>query len=148
MNNIKDILYVCVKLDNESKVKLKNIVSEMFGDDYTKLFCDHLTLAFGREVELFDMDLLGSEVKIVADTVAYDDKIAALVVDRDQVEELGVNNEHPHVTLATFDHSTRPVYSNQMFASNDYEMVEFVEDKIELKGQVLAVAKNPVPRMK
>jgi hypothetical protein len=142
----EDIIYICVKLDNESKVKLKNIVDEMFADDYAKLFCDHLTLAFGRECELFDMDLLGSEVKIVADTVAYDDKIAALVVDRNQVEELGVNNEHPHITLVTFDGSTRPVYSNQMLASDDYELVEFVEDKIELKGHVLAVTKNPVPQ--
>ena len=144
--NIKDIQYICVKLDNESKVKLKNIVAEMFADDYAKLFCDHLTLAFGREVELFDMDLLGSEAKIVADTIAYDDRIAALVVDRNQVEELGVNNEHPHITLAIFDHSTRPVYSNEMLAYNDYEIVEFPEDKIELKGRVLAVTKNQVPQ--
>ena len=98
-------------------------MSEIFSDEYCKLLCDHLTLAFGRECELFDMDLLGTEATIVADTVAYDDRIAALVVDRGQVEKLGVNNENPHITLAIFNHSTRPVYSNQMLASNDYEMV-------------------------
>lgn len=123
MNNTKDILYICLKLDDESKTKLRTLVSEIFSDEYCKLLCDHLTLAFGRECELFDMDLLGTEATIVADTVAYDDRIAALVVDRGQVEKLGVNNENPHITLAIFDHSTRPVYSNQMLASNDYEMV-------------------------
>ena len=141
-----DILYICLKLDDESKAKLKSLVSEIFNDEYCRLLCDHLTLAFGRECELYDESLLGTEATIVADTVAYDDRIAALVVDRGQVQKLGVNNEHPHITLAIFDHSTRPVYSNQMLASNDYEMVEFVEDKIELKGQVLAVTKNPVPQ--
>jgi tRNA splicing ligase len=103
-------------------------------------------LAFGRECELYDESLLGTKATIVADTVAYDDRIAALVVDRGQVEKLGVNNEHPHITLAIFDHSTKPVYSNQLLDSGDYELVEFPEDKIELRGQVLAVTKNPVPQ--
>lgn len=144
----EDIIYICLKLDEESKTKLRILVSEIFNDEYCRLICDHLTLAFGRECELFDMDLLGIEATIVADTIAYDDRIAALVVDRSQVEKLGVNNEHPHITLAIFDHSTRPVYSNEMLAYNDYEIVEFPEDKIELKGRVLAVTKNPVPQKK
>lgn len=143
-----DILYICLKLDEESKTKLRILVSEIFNDEYCRLLCDHLTLAFGRECELYDKSLLGTEATIVADTIAYDDRIAALVVDRSQVEKLGVNNEHPHITLAIFDHSTRPVYSNEMLAYNDYELVEFPEDKIELKGQVLAVTKNQVPRRK
>lgn len=143
-----DILYICLKLDEESKTKLRILVSEIFNDEYCRLLCDHLTLAFGRECELYDKSLLGTEATIVADTIAYDDRIAALVVDRSQLEKLGVNNEHPHITLAIFDHSTRPVYSNEMLAYNDYELVEFPEDKIELKGQVLAVTKNQVPRRK
>ena len=44
-----DILYICVKLDNESKAKLRELAAEAFNGDYCKLFCDHLTLAFGRE---------------------------------------------------------------------------------------------------
>lgn len=142
----EDIIYICLKLDEESKTKLKILANEIFNDEYSRMFCDHLTLAYGRECESYDMGLIGSEAKIVADTVAYDDRIAALVVDRSQVEKLGVNNEHPHITLAIFDHSTKPSYSNQMLASDDYEIVEFVEDKIELKGQVLAVTRNPVPQ--
>lgn len=142
----EDIIYICLKLDEESKTKLRILVSEIFNDEYCRLLCDHLTLAFGRECELYDESLLGTEATIVADTIAYDDRIAALVVDRSQVEKLGVNNEHPHITLAIFDHSTRPVYSNEMLAYNDYEIVEFPEDKIELKGRVLAVTRNPVPQ--
>lgn len=141
-----DILYICLKLDNESKVALKSIVAEAFSDEYCQLFCDHLTLAYGRECDLYDMDLLGKEVNLVADTIAYDDRIAALVVDMSQVERYGVNNEHPHITLATFDHSTRPVYSNELLASDDYEVIQFVEDKIELSGQIVAVHKSPIRR--
>ena len=138
----EDIIYICLKLDEESKTKLRILVSEIFSDEYCRLLCDHLTLAYGRECESYDMELIGTEAKIVADTIAYDDRIAALVVDRSQVEKYGVNNEHPHITLAIFDHSTKPVYSNDLLASEDYDIIEFVEDKIELTGQILAVTRN------
>lgn len=142
--DIDDILYICIKLDDKSKTELKCLVNEMFADDYAKLFCDHLTLAFGREVELFDLDLIGEKVKIVSGTVAFNEKIAALVVDRSQVEKYGVNNEHPHITLATFDYITRPVYSNHMLSLRDegYETVEFSNDPIELSGEIVAVPKS------
>ena len=136
-----DILYICLKLDEESKTKLKILTNEIFNDEYSRMFCDHLTLAYGRECESYDMELLGIKATIVADTVAYDDRIAALVVDRSQVEKLGVNNEHPHVTLAIFDHETKPVYSNQLLAQDDYDVLEFPEDPITLTGEVVAVRK-------
>ena len=139
---MKDILYICLKLDGESRGKLRELVSEVFSDEYCRLLCDHLTLAFGRECELYDMSLVGTKATITADTIAYDDRIAALVVAKSQVENLGVNNKHPHITLAIFDHSTRPVYSNQMLEYKDYDTIEFVEDKIELTGQIQAVTKG------
>ena len=144
MSDINDILYICVKLDGESKAKLRELVAEAFNDDYCRLFCDHLTLAFGREVELFDLDLIGEKVKLVSDTVAFNDRIAALVVDRGQVEKYGVNNEHPHITLVTFDHSTKPVYSNQMLGDRDegYETVTFKDEPLELSGEIAAVPKS------
>lgn len=138
---IDDILYICLKLDDKSKSELRQLVAEIFADEYSRLLCDHLTLAFGRECELFDMDLIGKKATIVSNQIAYDDRIAALVVDRSQVEDLGVNNEHPHVTLAIFDSSIRPVYSNQLLAQDDYDMLEFPEDPITLTGEVVAVRK-------
>ena len=82
MKQYMDILYICIKLDDKSKNELKAFAQEVFGEDgCRRYFCDHLTLAFGRECELFNMDLIGTKVKLKVDTIAYDEKIAAAVVD-------------------------------------------------------------------
>lgn len=107
-----------------------------------RYFCDHLTLAFGRQCELYDMSLIGTKAKLKVDQIAYDDKIAAVVVDKSQVETLGVNNEHPHITMVAFDYLTRPVYSNHMLELYEYETVAFPKDPIELSGEVVAVPKK------
>lgn len=85
MTNIgKNILYICLKLDGRSKVKLMETLDEYFGDyQYTKTFCDHLTLAFGKEVLDFDEELLGQQATISSNVVAFDHKCIALVVDRE-----------------------------------------------------------------
>ena len=138
--NYDDILYICLKLDERSKNALKTFAQEVFGDDgVRRYFCDHLTLAFGRQCELYDMSLIGTKVKLKVDEIAYDDKIAAVVVDKSQVEHLGVNNEHPHITMVAFDYLTRPVYSNHMLELYEYETVAFPKDTIELSGEVVAV---------
>ena len=64
MEQDKDILYICVKLDKRSKNSLVEFAKEVFGEDgeCRRYFCDHLTLAFGRECELYDMSLLGTKV--------------------------------------------------------------------------------------
>lgn len=142
---MNDILYICIKLDDKSKNELKKFAKETFGDELgecRRYFCDHLTLAFGRECELFNMDLIGTKVKLKVDTIAYDDKIAAAIVDREQVEHLGVNNKHPHITMVAFDYLTRPVYSNHMLELYDYETVSFPKDPIELSGEVSIVSKS------
>lgn len=139
----QDILYICVKLDDKSKNELKAFAQEVFGkDDCRRYFCDHLTLAFGRQCELYDPGLIGTKVKLKVDTIAYDEKIAAVVVDKEQVEHLGVNNEHPHITLVAFDYLTRPVYSNHMLELYEYETVSFPKDPIELSGEVVAIPKS------
>ena len=141
---MNDILYICIKLDDKSKNELKTFAKEVFGEDdgCRRYFCDHLTLAFGKECELFNMDLIGTKVKLKVDTIAYDEKIAAAVVDREQVEHLGVNNKHPHITMVAFDYLTRPVYSNHMLELYEYETVSFPKDPIELTGEVSVVFKN------
>ena len=141
--NYDDILYICVKLDERSKNELKTFAKEVFGEDGTRrYFCDHLTLAFGRQCELYDMSLLGTKVNLKVDEIAYDDKIAAVVVDKSQVEHLGVNNEHPHITMVAFDYLTRPVYSNHMLELYEYETVSFPKDPLELSGEVVSVPKK------
>ena len=140
MKQYIDILYICIKLDNKSKNELKAFAQEVFGEDgCRRYFCDHLTLAFGRECELFNMDLIGTKVKLKVDTIAYDEKIAAAVVDMEQVDHLGVNNKHPHITMVAFDYLTRPVYSNQMLELYEYETISFPDDPIELTGEVSIV---------
>ena len=140
--NDAETLYVCLKLDPESRGRLRNLTVEMFNDEYCRLLCDHLTLAYGPEVGDFDESLIGRKATISASKVAFDENIAALVVDRDQVKRLGVHNKHPHITLAIFDHSTQPAYSNHMLAG-EHEVIEFDPDEeIRLTGEIVAVMKR------
>ena len=140
---IDDIIYICVKLDDKSQNELKTFAKEVFGDDgCRRYFCDHLTLAFGRQCELYDLGLIGTKVKLKVDTVAFDEKITAAVVDMEQVQHLGVNNKHPHITMVAFDYLTRPVYSNHMLELYEYETVSFPNDPIELSGEVVVVPKS------
>ena len=83
--NDKNVLYVCLKLNPESRGELRELVCEVFNDEYCRLLCDHLTLAYGPEVRDFDEKLIGQKATISASQIAFDENIAALVVDRDQV---------------------------------------------------------------
>ena len=139
--NDENVIYVCLNLDPESRGELRELVCEVFNDEYCRLLCDHLTLAYGPEVRDFDESLIGRKATITSSAMAYDEHVAALVVDRDQVERLGVHNKHPHITLAIFDHSTRPAYSNHMLNS-EHELIEFSEDEIRLTGEIVAVMKR------
>lgn len=139
--NDENVIYVCLKLDLESRGELRELVCEMFNDEYCRLLCDHLTLAYGPEVRDFDESLIGRKATISASQIAFDENIAALVVDRDQVKRLGVHNKHPHITLAIFNSSVQPAYSNHMLAG-EHEVVEFPDEEIVLSGEVQAVMKR------
>ena len=67
--------------------------------------------------------------------IMYDTCIA-LVVDREQVKEMGVHNEHPHITLATTI-DTKPVYSNTMLQS-EHDEIE-LDEPVELSGTIEAI---------
>ena len=137
----ENVIYVCLKLNPESRGELRELVCEMFNDEYCRLLCDHLTLAYGPEVRDFDESLIGRKATISASKVAFDENIAALVVDRDQVKRLGVHNKHPHITLAIFNSSVQPAYSNHMLNS-EHEVIEFPEDEIRLSGEIVAVRRH------
>ena len=139
--NDAETLYVCLKLNPESKGELRELVCEVFNDKYCRLLCDHLTLAYGPEVRDFDEKLIGQKATISASQIAFDENIAALVVDRDQVKRLGVHNKHPHITLAIFNSSVQPAYSNHMLNS-EHEVIEFPEDEIRLAGEIVAIKRG------
>lgn len=135
MNNI---IYICLKLDEPSKSKLIQITKELFRETHPKLYCDHLTLAFGKQVKNFDMELIGQETTLSSSTIAYDDKCVALVIDPYQVIEFGVNNEHPHITMAT-DGMTKPVYSNELISTNPE--IEELDEPITLSAIVTPISR-------
>ena len=135
-------LYVCLKLNPISRGRLRELTVEMFNDEYCRLLCDHLTLAYGPEVRDFDESLIGRKATIAASKVAFDENIAALEVDRDQMKRLGVHNKHPHITLAIFNSSVQPAYSNHMLAG-EHEVIEFApEDEIRLTGEIVAIKRG------
>lgn len=114
MINPNDIEYVMLKLDEQSKQRLIRLTSNFFKNRYQKIYCDHITLAYGREqVSKFDMSLFDTKVSLHGNTVIYDNNAAAMLINRKDVEEFGINNKYPHITLATIA-STRPVYSNKL----------------------------------
>ncbi len=112
---IDDIVYVMVRLNQFDKDGLANLVRSRFGEQYPKVYCDHLTLAYGKDqVGRLDLDsIIGKSVVLHGSAVCRDEKCMALVVEPSCVRSLGCFNEFPHITLAT-DGRTPPVYSNEL----------------------------------
>ena len=109
-----DARYIEFKLDDVSKARLRALTEKLFGDAYSRVYCDHVTLAYGPEqVAAYDKSLLGASGEFSAWKVISDEKGAALELDREDLSRLGVNNKRPHVTLACAD-GTKPVYSNAL----------------------------------
>ena len=114
--------YIMVKLSQADHDALADAVEGQFGGsslyDYKKVFCDHMTLAYGPDqVGAFDESLLGKEVVIHGTEVIYNERCAALRIAKEDAAALGCNNENPHVTLAT-DGETKPVYSNDLIKNH------------------------------
>lgn len=108
--------YIEFKLDETSKNRLKVLTEKLFGGSYRNIYCDHVTLAYGPEqVAAFDESLIGVKDRFEAWNVVYDEKGAALELDRKELSRLGVNNDRPHVTMACAE-DVRPVYSNELIA--------------------------------
>lgn len=140
--NADNVIYICIKLDPESRGELRDLTCEVFNDEYCRLLCDHLTLAYGPEVRDFDESLIGRKATISASEIAFDENIAALVVDRGQVKRLGMSSRTPHITLAIFNSSVQPAYSNHMLNS-EHEVIEFdPEDEIRLTGEIVAIKRG------
>lgn len=134
----RPIRYICVKLEPQSSKLLENVVLAKFGRSYSRIFCDHLTLAYGQEqVDGFDSSLFGASVSFDTEGIAYDMNCVAALVNREDVEDIGCRRENPHVTMAT-NGRTPTVYSNklaEMYRSGS-ELVGFIRFVNTLRGTV------------
>lgn len=132
MVNYKDIEYIMLKLDGKSKSMLIRLTQQLFGNMFQKIYCDHITLAYGQDqVSQFDQHLFDKKIKIDVNTIIYDRNAAAISIDRNDVLQYGVNNKYPHITLATSS-STKPVYSNalmQNFAEGSSAVHQYMLDE-------------------
>lgn len=97
-------------------------------------------MAYGPEqVAAFDGSLFGKTASLESWNIIYDENGAALDLPRDEFLPFGVNNEHPHVTLACAA-GTRPVYSNELIGgfysgANDAQVVQ-LERPVRVSGRV------------
>lgn len=101
--------------------------------DYTAVNRNHITLAYqtDAEFELIDsMYTVGQILKIHVNSLAFDEKAVALMVEKDFFG----HNEIPHITLALKD-GIKPVYSNTMLQNNP----NIIPMKMEILGHVVKV---------
>ena len=141
------IRYIALKLDDTSREKLVGLVKRCF-QEYPQVYCDHVTLAYGQDqVEAYDQELFGEEVRLDVWNVVYDGRCAAAEVDPEQLLGLGANNERPHITLVTAD-GTPPVYSNELLEDfyegrGDAGLMQ-LEEPVVLAGRVEPVYARPL----
>lgn len=136
--NSEAIKYICVKLEQQSSELLANVVRAKFGNSYDKLYCDHLTLAYGAsQVADFDNSLFGSAIILNTEGIVYDMNCVAALVKTGDVEDIGCNNENPHITMAT-NKRTPPVYSNKLAAMyrDGNETVGFIPFENTIRGKI------------
>ena len=124
----KNIIYIGVFLDDNSKQRLKNWWVEETGKELLdELYTHHMTLHFRPSPSEAEQYPVGKEVELNVIGYAEDEKGQAVLVDT----PVRSQNENPHVTIAT-DGSTPPYYSNELLK----EGVQRVSGGIVLKGRV------------
>lgn len=101
------VIYVALKFDAISKSKL----SEMAKLDM--VYCDHVTLAFGKAVTKEHIAFLGRPVQVKTDELWSDGTATALTVEWPE-NMCPCCNAQAHVTLAT-SAGVKPVHSNDLF---------------------------------
>ena len=113
---------------------------------YPKTYCDHLTLAYGKDqIERLDLDsIIDRTVVLHGYAICRDEKCIALTVDPLCVKDIGCNNEFPHITLAT-DGETPPVYSNELIHNvfNGTGGISEAAD-VDVSG-IVDVFRKPIP---
>ena len=118
-NERKNVLYIGVKLDLNSKHTLMNIgewfVKEKLGWSNYKIFCDHMTIAFRAaitdEIWQWFQDNKGMEDELTVFSFGFSDKACAVEV----ICHSPSQNQHKHITIATnLDNGGKPVDSNSI----------------------------------
>lgn len=105
MYNASDILYSAVVLDNASRTKLLNMVSDRIPEGWS-VIAHHMTINLGP---LKDKTDIGTEVTLIVTDVGMTDKAMAV-----RVSGYPSKNENPHVTIAVNPDGGAPKMSNEI----------------------------------
>lgn len=102
-------IYVGVFLDRASK----ELLLARFWPAHPFVHADHLTLAFGKELEGKEFPI-GLQVEMEMLGIVVDEKCqTAIIAAKDKVVELIGPYKHPHITMSCAQ-GTKPVYSNDL----------------------------------
>lgn len=99
------ILYSCVLLSEESKIKILKEIGDVIPITF-KIICHHMTINLG---ELKDKTDLGKQVTLTVEEVGLSDMAMAV-----KVSGYSSKNEIPHITIAVNPDGGKPVMSNKI----------------------------------
>lgn len=111
VEQINEALDALTALTFDSSIRMKMEMSDEHQHEY------HLTLIFGENPAYLErvLPLFNKTIIVVISSVAFDDRAAALVVEKtDEIASI-CTNEHPHITVGFAD-GVSASYANDMMA--------------------------------
>ena len=138
---LKNILYISVNLDSDSKQQLETFFKEhnRWKTENIKLLCHHMTISFHTIITYSISDYtfknLGKTKDLKVVGYGFSEKAFAVLIDTD----VPSTNNKKHVTCAiNLDNGGKPVDSNSI---ENWEMLQ-PKDRFKLKGVVTINYKN------
>ena len=105
MTKLEDVIYSAILLSKSSQTMLINYLKSIFFGPSYKVFCEHLTLAFGPDVTADHIRNIGVAVKsLVPDKILIGTNgQIGLFFNPHQLDIRGIPfvGKYPHITLAT-----------------------------------------------
>jgi hypothetical protein len=142
---VDDIIYIAIKLDDESHQKVAKIASPTlpFCKSEYKLYADHITLAFGDDAKKPQiLHQIGLNVKALAPFRVLTSVIGAGVFfEKKQLEMRGIPfyGQKVHCTVCLLD-GVPPVRMGDITETNHYVMI--ADPTQHVSGQIMAFAKD------
>lgn len=122
----KKTIYYGVFLNSESKDKLKELLPE----NYSKVFCDHMTIVFKTQFDdnivAYCESRINQEVHLTATEIGESDDVIAVKVETD----IQSKNKIKHITICTLKNTSKPSQSN------DITQWKKLETPIPLQGKI------------
>lgn len=106
---MSDLVYVGIFLGERSK----NHLNKVFQPKHSKVFTDHLTLAFGRHMMDTSKYPVGKIFELSVTEEFSDERGHCLRVDGKGFNHLIAPNQVPHITLSC-EENIKPFYSNDL----------------------------------